>query len=142
LQTRVGDLEADRIHPESELRELDQARATLMERGGALVHAFNAKEAALDRAEETNGALNARIEALEQTLASDKQTTADTMEELNAALRRKKLERAVTEGALEIARKDLARVMREVMALQRSQGGAGSGRPAARRQRRLNHKTI
>jgi chromosome segregation ATPase len=127
LQTRVGDLEADRIQRESVLRELDQARATLMERGAALARAFTAKEAALERAEDANGALNARIEALEQALAADKQTTAETIEELNAALRREKLERAVTEGALETARKDLARVMREVMALQRNQAAQEAG---------------
>ena len=38
---------------------------------------------------------------------------------MSAALRREKHERAVAEGALEIGRKDFARVMREVMALQR-----------------------
>jgi hypothetical protein len=54
-------------------------------------------------------------------MAADKQTAADTIEELNAALRREKLERAVAEGALETARKDLARLMRDVMALQRNQ---------------------
>jgi hypothetical protein len=95
-----------------------------MERGGALARAFNAKEAALDRAEETNGALNARIEALEQTPTSDKQTTLIPSRDSTP---RCKLERAVTEGALETARKDLARVMREVMALQRSQAVQEAG---------------
>lgn len=121
LQTRLADLEADRIHRESIIEELTQARAALLERGGALTRAFTAKEAALERAEDTIGALNGRIGALEQTLAADKQTAAETNEELTAALRREKLERAVAEGALETARKDLARVMRDVMALQRNQ---------------------
>lgn len=121
LQTRLADLEAERIHQESVVQELNQARATLMERGGALTRAFTAKEAALERAGETIGALNERIGTLERMLAAEKQTTADTVEELNAALRREKLERAVSDGALETARKDLARAMREVMTLQRNQ---------------------
>jgi crescentin len=121
LQTRLSDLEAERIHQDSIVQELNQARATLMERGGALTRAFTAKEAALERAEDTIGALNERIGTLERTLAADKQTTAETVEDLNAALRREKLERAVSDGALETARKDLARAMREIMALQRNQ---------------------
>jgi crescentin len=121
LQTRLADLEADRIHQDSLVQELTQTRGSLLERGGALTRAFTAKEAALERAEDTIGALNERIGNLEQTLAADRQTHADTVDELNAALRREKLERAVAEGALETARKDLARVMRDVMALQRSQ---------------------
>ena len=132
LQTRLADLEANRIHQESVVQELNQARATLMERGGALTRAFTAKEAALERAEDTIDALNERIGTLERTFAAEKQTTAETVEELNAALRREKLERAVSEGALETARKDLARAMREIMTLQRNQAAHEvSARPRA-----------
>ncbi len=121
LQTRLTDLEAERVHQDSVIQELMQTRSGLLERGGALTRAFTAKEAALERAEDTIGALSDRISQLEQAIAAQKQTSGDTIEELNSALRREKLERAVTEGALETARKDLARVMRDVMALQRNQ---------------------
>ena len=47
------------------------------------------------------------------------------------------MERAVADGALETARKDFARVMREVMALQRNQASLEAHAAAARRQRRL-----
>jgi len=50
LQGRVADLEAERIQRESQFREVDQARATLVERSTALARAFTAKEAALTRA--------------------------------------------------------------------------------------------
>jgi crescentin len=132
LQARLADLEANRIHQDSIVQELNQTRATLMERSGALTRAFTAKEAALERADETIGALNERIGTLERTLAAEKQTTAETVEDLNAALRREKLERAVSDGALETARKDLARAMREIMTLQRSQAAHEvSARPRA-----------
>jgi crescentin len=121
LQARLSDIEADRIHQESMVQELTQTRASLLDRGAAVTRAFTAKEAALERAEDTIGALNDRIAGLEQTIAADRQTASDTIEELNAALRREKLERAVSDGALETARKDLARLMRDVMALQRNQ---------------------
>jgi crescentin len=121
LRTRLADLEADRIKRESLVEELEQARTSLMERGQALTRAFASKDAALERAEETIDALKARIDTLEQTAAGAQQTAEQTIEELNASLRREKMERSVVEGALETARRELARVMREAMALQRNQ---------------------
>ena len=137
LQARVSDLEAERINRESEFKEIDQARTTLMERSASLARAYTAKEAALARAEDTIAALNERIGALETTLAASKQSAEQQIEELNAAVRREKLERSVVEGALETGRKDFARLMREVMALQRIQRRRKTP-AAARRQRGLN----
>jgi crescentin len=124
LQARVSDLEAERITRESAFKELDQLRATLAERSGTLARAFTAKEAALARAEDTIGALNERVGVLENAAAAAQTNTEQQIEELSAAVRREKLERAVVEGALETGRKDFARLMREVMALQRSQQAA------------------
>jgi crescentin len=121
LQARVNDLESDRITRESEFAEVEQARAALLERSSALARAFSAKEAALARAEDTIASLGERIDALEAALTGDKQATEQQIEELTAALRREKMERSVVEGALEAGRKDFAKLMREVMALQRSQ---------------------
>jgi chromosome segregation ATPase len=121
LQARVSDMEADRIRRESELKELDHTRSTLMERSGALTRAYASKEAALSRAEEAVAALTEQVERLTAEKANDKQLAEQAIEELGAALRREKLDRAVVEGALETARKDFARVMREVMNLQRLQ---------------------
>ncbi len=53
--------------------------------------------------------------------AADRLTAEQAIEELNTALQREQLERAVADGALETARKDFARVAREVMSLQRNQ---------------------
>ena len=124
LQTRVSELEAERIQRESEFTEVDQARTTFMERSTTLARAFTIKEAALARAEDANVSLNERIAALEATLANEKQSAENAIHELNAAVQREKLERAVVQGALETGRKDFARLMREVMAMQRSQQAA------------------
>jgi chromosome segregation ATPase len=121
LQAKVAELEAERIKRESEFKEINHARANLIERSAQLARAFTAKEAALARSEEANAALNQRIGDLETSLAFGKQSAAEELEELKAALRREKMERSVTEGALETARKDFARLMREVMTLQRDQ---------------------
>jgi chromosome segregation ATPase len=132
LQGRVAELEAERIKRDSELTELHHVRATLTEHGAQLARAFNGKEAALTRAEEANAALNQRVGDLEVALSNGKQAALDEIEELKAALRREKMERSVTEGALETGRKDFARLMREVMALQRQQTALESApRPRA-----------
>lgn len=123
LQARVADLEAERIQRESEFREVDQARATLMERSAALARAYAAKEAALTRAEDAIAALNEQIAALEAARSAEKQTADQRIEELSASLRREQMQCSVVEGALETARKDFARLMREAMALQREQAG-------------------
>ncbi len=131
LQARVSDLEAQRINRDSEFKEIDQTRAALVERSATLARAFTIKEAALARAEDSIGALNERIALLEAAASNDKQAAEQTIEELNGALRREKLERAVLEGALESGRRDFARLMREVMTLQRSQRTPDEARPRA-----------
>lgn len=124
LQARLSELEADRIRRESEFKEIDHTRATLMERSAALTRAYTAKEAALARAEESVTALTAKVETLTKEKANDRLLAEQVIEELNAALHREKVDRAVVEGALEAGRKDFARVMREVMSLQRLQQAA------------------
>ena len=124
LQQRVANLEAERIQRDSVLTEVEHERTTYIERCAALARAFTMKEAALARADESIATLNDQIAALQIELGTERQTAETTFEELNAALRREKLERAVLEGALETGRKDFARLMREVMALQRSQQAA------------------
>jgi chromosome segregation ATPase len=121
LQTRVSELETERIQRESEFTEVDQARATLMERSAALTRAYTAKDAALQRAEDTIAALNEQVTSIEAARAAEKQASEQRIEELGASLRREQMQCSVVEGALETARKDFARLMREAMALQREQ---------------------
>ena len=121
LQTRVADLEAERIQRESQFKEVDQARVTLIERSTALARAFTAKEAALTRAENTIAALNEQVAALEAARAAERQAAEQRIEELSTSLRREQMQCSVVEGALETARKDFARLMREATALQRAQ---------------------
>ena len=121
LQARIAELETERIQRESQFTEVDQARATLMERSAALTRAYTAKEAALTRAKDAIAALNEQIAALEAARAAEKQVAEQRIEELSASLRREQMQCSVVEGALETARKDFARLMREAKALQRDQ---------------------
>jgi hypothetical protein len=60
-------------------------------------------------------------------MAARQETTEKALEDLTAALRREKHERSVAEGALDTGRKDFARLMREVMTLQRDQAAREPG---------------
>src|SRR6478736_968930 len=119
LQARIADLETERMQRESQFTEVDQARSTLMERSTTLARAFTVKEAALTRAEDTISALSEQIHALEAARAAETQAAEQRIEELSVSLRREQMQCSVVEGALETARKDFARLMREAMALQR-----------------------
>src|SRR4029078_535563 len=100
LQARVADLETERMQRESQFKEVDQARATLIERSTALARAVTAKEAALTRAEDANTALNEQVAALEAARSAEKQAADQRIEELSTSLRREQMQCSVVEGAL------------------------------------------
>jgi crescentin len=118
LATRIGTLEADVFQRDSALRETDLAKTALLERASALAKAYNTKEAEIARNAEMIKSLTDRAAHLEGELRSARESVEQEIEHLNEALRREKVERAVVEGALEAARKDFGRLMREVMALE------------------------
>ena len=124
LQARVSELEAERIERESGLREAEQARNSMNARLNTLTRTFGAKEAEMQRVGESVSALKERIATLEQARLDEQQAAETAQDEFKAALRRERMERSVVEGALETARKDFSRVMRELMALQRKRQAA------------------
>ena len=89
-----------------------------MSRAGALAKAYNTKEAELAQAQEALQSLTDKVTFLEDEARAKTQGAEKEIDQLNEALRREKVERAVVEGALEAARKDFSRLMREVMALE------------------------
>lgn len=123
LQERVSNLQAALIEFESKYKEADQTRTAYMDRNATLARALSAKEAALAQSENDNAVLVDRVGSLEAARLGEKQAAEQKINELEAALRREQVERAVVEGALQTARKDFSRAMREVMALQRDQAG-------------------
>jgi crescentin len=129
LHERVSSLQATLIQLESKYKEADQTRSAYMERNGALARTLTARDAALAEAKNSEAALADRVAALEAELANEKQTAEHKITELQAALGREQLERAVTEGALQTARRDFSRAMREVMLLQQSSAAQGEPVP-------------
>jgi crescentin len=129
LHERVSNLQAALIEYESKYKEADQTRAAYVERNEALARTLTAHEAALAQAADANATLADRVGALEATRAAEKQATDQKIEELAATLRREKLGRAVAEGALETARKDFSRLIREVKAMRQNPPAPGEPTP-------------
>jgi crescentin len=120
LQERVSSLQASLIEAQSQFKEADMTRSAYMERNETLARAFTAKDAALKQVEDANASLADRVRSLEEARTGEKQTAEQKIEDLEATLRREKMARAVAEGALEAARRDYSKAMREVMTLQRT----------------------
>jgi chromosome segregation ATPase len=118
LASRAASFEADLFQRDNALRDGELARTALLERASALAKAYNSKEAEVSRTGETIKALTDQVAFLEQELRTSKTSVEKQLEDLNESLRREKVERAVVEGALEAARKDFGRLMREVMTLE------------------------
>jgi len=118
LATRIAGMEADLYQREAALREGEDGRTSLLERASALAKAYNTKDAELTRAQETIKTLTDKVTFIEEQVRAGRNGVEKQIDDLNEALRREKVERAVVEGALEAARKDFSRLMRELMALE------------------------
>jgi crescentin len=118
LATRLSTTETELLQRDGSLRDVENARTALLERAGALAKAYNTKESELAQAQEALQTLLDKVTFLEDEARTKTQGTEKQIDELNEALRREKVERAVVEGALEAARKDFSRLMRELMALE------------------------
>jgi crescentin len=118
LATRLSTTETELLQRDGSLHDVENARTALLERAGALAKAYNTKEAELAQAQEALQALLDKVTFLEDEARTKTLGTEKQIDELNEALRREKVERAVVEGALEAARKDFSRLMRELMALE------------------------
>jgi crescentin len=118
LATRLSTAETELFQREAAARDAETSRTALLDRAGALAKAYNTKEAELGQAQEAIKTLTEKVAFLGDEAGKRQQNVEQEIEEINEALRREKVERAVVEGALEAARKDFSRLMRELMALE------------------------
>ena len=142
-EKRLAQIEAAHEARERQIKDLEQARAALTERNNALTKTLKARETALARAEEKIAALTERNGHLEADVQVSRTNIEKRVEDLNSALQRERMERAVVEGALEAARKDNSRLQSEVAALRSTlrrgaaarRGAGGADRAGQRRGR-------
>ncbi|HET9715306.1 MAG TPA: hypothetical protein VFP60_03890 [Pseudolabrys sp.] len=116
-EKRLAQIEALHETRERQIKDHEQARTALAERNNALTKTLKMRETALARAEEKIAALTERNGHLEADIQISRTNIEKRVEDLNSALQRERMERAVVEGALEAARKDNSRLQSEVAAL-------------------------
>ena len=102
---------------ERHIKDLERARTALAEQNNAATKMLKARESALGRAEEKIAALTERNGHLEADVQVSRSNIEKRVEDLNSALQRERMERAMVEGALEAARKDNTRLQDEVASL-------------------------
>jgi crescentin len=116
-EKRLAQIEAAHEARERQIKDLEQSRTALTERNNAATKTLKTREIALARAEEKIAALTERNGHLEADVQVSRTNIEKRVEDLNSALQRERMERAVVEGALEAARKDNSRLQSEVAAL-------------------------
>src|SRR3984893_11689655 len=109
-EKRLAQIEAAHEARERQIKDLEQARTALSEPKQAVTKTLKAREAALARADEKIASLTERNGHLEADVQVSRTNIEKRVEELNSALQRERMERAVVEGALEAARKDNSRL--------------------------------
>lgn len=116
-EKRLAQIEAQHETRERQIKDHEQARTALTERNNALTKTLKVRETTLARAEEKIAALTERNGHLEADIQVSRSNIEKRIEDLNSALQRERMERAVVEGALEAARRDNSRLQTEVAAL-------------------------
>jgi crescentin len=118
IESKLGQIEAGLSERDARIRDLENARNTLLERNDVLGKAVSTRENAYNRAQEKIGGLEERMQVLEAELKANREGAEMQIEDLSTQLQREHVERTMAEGALESARKDVSRLMRELATLQ------------------------
>ena len=101
-----------------------------------MTKALEAKEAAIIRAEQRTQVLLDRIDQLASDFGGERQAFESKIAALEEELQREKSERAIAQGALEMARRSRVEIHREFLEDQEDASGVERGRGFRRRQRR------
>jgi len=130
IETKFAQIEAALIERDSQIRELEEDRATLAERNTELMRAVGTRESAYNRAQERIQAQDDLVHMLEGQIKAAREATELQLQQLKAQLQREQLDRSMAEGALEAGRKDIARLLRELSTVQGRPGPAQEAAPA------------
>jgi len=115
---KISRLEAALAESELRVKDLEESRTALTDQAKQLGHAVISRESAYGAAQQTARQQSDLVELLEKQLQATRDASEMQIAQLSAQLQREQLERSMAEGALESGRKDIARLMREVAALQ------------------------
>jgi septal ring factor EnvC (AmiA/AmiB activator) len=118
---------------EAQVENLEEAHTALTDQNRMLEHAVATRESAHYDAQQKIREQSDLVELLEKQLQASRDATEMQIEQLQ----RERLERSMAEGALEAGRKDVARLLRELGAVQYRPLPAATGAEAAAGQRPL-----
>lgn len=115
---KLGRIAADLAEREMRIKDLEHAHAAASQHNQMLGNAVAARESAYARSQQQAKEQADLVALLEEQLKAQGIANEMQIEQLNAQLQRERLERTMAEGALESGRKDIARLLREIGALQ------------------------
>jgi crescentin len=123
---RIAQLTATLAERDTQIRELETAYDSIYEHSETLSNSVTAHDSAYSNATEKIKEQADQIKLLEAQISTMKMANETQLEQVNAQLQREQLERAMAEGALESGRKDVARLLGEIAAMQHRQSGMKS----------------
>ena len=114
-----------------QIKDFELSHGALTEQSQMLSRAVATREAAYNNAQQKIQEQSDLVELLEKQMHASREANEMQLQQLNAQLQRERLERSMAEGALESGRKDVARLLREIAALQYRPVAASAGETAA-----------
>jgi chromosome segregation ATPase len=114
---KLGAAAAALAEREAQIKALEDERAALSEHGRKLIQVVNEREVAQKQAQQQIGEQSDLATRLQDELNAARGCHEVRVEDLKAQLQREQLDRSIAEGALEGARKEMARLLQEIGAL-------------------------
>lgn len=125
LQRRLDAAQQEIERHSQQFSEFDKSRVDLIERSEMLVKAIGAKDMLLEEAETKNANLLSRIDELKKRFEQERAALELQTRRLAEELQNERAERALAQGALEVARQSRANIQRQFSSLRkRNRAGA------------------
>ena len=129
LAEKLGQIEIMLSERDQRIRDLEDSRTSLGEQAEILSKAVASRESAYNLAQLRIREQEELVQMLEGQLKAARDASEMQAQQLHAELQRERLERSMAEGALQSGRKDIARLLREIGALQYRPSPAGPEAP-------------
>jgi crescentin len=123
LERRFEAMQAEVSQTAAAAEAAQRARAELADRAEELAKALEAKETSLSRLEHRGQMLLDRIDQLTGDFSAERQAFEARIAALSEELQREKSERAIAQGALEMARRSRVEIHREFLKIKKMRSG-------------------
>ena len=131
IERRFETLQAEVAQVTAVAENAQRARTEFADRCETVTKALEAKEAAITRAEQRTQVLLDRIDQLASDFGGERQAFESKIAALEEELQREKSERAIAQGALEMARRSRVEIHREFLRIKKMRPGSNEGEDSA-----------